>query len=60
MHTFERFITRAIFSVAMLFATNIVLYFFNKQIPISIITILFAALFGWPAVLIMVVAIYFL
>jgi hypothetical protein len=60
MQSFERLFTRALFSVALFFCANIFLYFIDKEIPVNIITILFAVIFGWPAVLIMVVAIFLL
>lgn len=60
MPSFERFVTKAMLSVALFFTTNIFLFFIGKEIPVTIFTVLFAVVFGWPAVLIMVVAIFLL
>lgn len=58
MQNLERYVIRAILSITFFFAANIFLFFMDKQIPVNFVTIMFTILFGWPAVLIMVIAIF--
>ncbi|HHU28646.1 TPA: hypothetical protein GXZ54_05740 [bacterium] len=58
MQNLERYVIKAISSITFFFASNIFLFFLDKQIPVNFITIVFTILFGWPAVLIMVIAVF--
>lgn len=60
MEKVEKFVIKGVFSLVLLFLTNIVLYFFNFSIPINIITILFTFIFSYVAVIILLIISFFL
>jgi len=55
MEKIEKLFFRGIFGVVALFAAYIFLFFYNIDIPINWITITLSFLFGWPAIILIVV-----
>lgn len=55
MQRIERFLFKGVGGIIFLFATNIVLFFFDKAIPITLINILFSFCFSYLAVFILLI-----
>jgi hypothetical protein len=51
----QRFILKGIFGVIALIASHIFLFFYGIDIEISLISVLFTFIFGWPAVILIVI-----
>ena len=52
MGRIEKIIFRGIFGVIALIATYVFLFFYNVDIPLNWLTILFSFAFGWQAIII--------
>lgn len=55
--TLEKMLLRGIIGLGALIGTNIFLIQYGLQLPLTIITLAFSILIGWPAVLIMLVTV---
>ena len=60
MAKLEKFIFRGIFGIVALFGTATFLFFYNIKFEIDWLSLIFAFLFGWPAIIVLLIVRLFL